>query len=246
MTSAAETIGIIQARMSSSRLPGKVLMPVCGKPLLAHLLNRLKPSKNVGLWVVATSNEPTDGPVAQLCAAESVDCFRGSLDDVLGRYYRCAERYGPKTVVRVTADCPLHHFAVVDEALRRFGASGADFFGNSFPPMHEDGFDTEVFSFAALQQTWHQARQAYDREHVTPAMRRNERLSRKFEKLRPGYDYKLSVDTRAEFLAVASIFEALYPKDPMFTMDDVIHWVEANGAKHVKRFIAGDPAVAAS
>ncbi len=225
--SGVRVLGIIQARMSSARLPGKVLRMVGDKPLLAYLTERVMPSRAVDRWVVATSMQPEDTAIAQWCATAGVPCFRGSLEDVLDRFYRCACAYRPATVVRVTADCPLHHFEVVDFAVRAFMESGADYMTNSFPPTLEDGFDTEVFRFECLEAAWRHARAPHAREHVTPAIRSDERLRRVLRKFHITYDYKLSVDTAEEFAAVSQIIQTLAPRGPLFTMAEVVALVEA-------------------
>jgi len=221
--------------MSSSRLPAKVLMPIAGKPLLGYLLDRVRPAKTVEHWVVATSTDVSDEPVAKFCTSMGVTCFRGSLQDVLDRYYRCALRYQLEAIVRITADCPLHHFAVVDLAVRSFHESGADYFTNSFPPTFEDGFDTEVMRFECLEHAWREAHTPYEREHVTVAIRNDARWHREFRKFLPGYDYKLSVDTPDDFAVVSRIIEVLSPREPLFTMVDVVHAIEANPAWGVAR-----------
>ena len=221
-------LGIIQARMSSERLPGKVMRQVLGKPLLAYLIERIMPSRMVDAWIIATSAESSDDPIASYCASTGVACFRGSLTDVLDRYYQCACAYQPKVVVRVTADCPLHHFEVVEFAMRTFWESGADYVTNSFPPSFEDGFDTEVFRFECLEQAWHTANTPYAREHVTPVIRQDVRLRRTFQQFLPGYAYKLSVDTAEDFGIVSRLIEILYPQVPLFTMADVVKLIQAN------------------
>lgn len=226
--SRVRVLGIIQARMSSARLPGKVLRTVLGKPLLAYLVDRVAPACTVDRWVVATSTHAEDAAIVQWCAGAGVDCFRGDLEDVLDRCYRCALAYRPSTVVRVTADCPLHHFDVVDFAVRAFAQSGADYMTNSFPPTLEDGFDAEVFRFECLEAAWRYARAPHAREHVTPAIRSDERLRRVLRKCHATYDYKLSVDTAEDFAAVSQILQALAPRAPLFTMGEVVTLVQAH------------------
>lgn len=220
--SRVQTLGIIQARMSSTRLPGKVLKPVLGHPLLHYLLERVGPARRINRWVVATSTDGSDEPIAAWCAQHGVACFRGSLRDVLDRYYRCAVEWQPDAVVRLTADCPLHHYAVVDEVVQSFWASNLDYATNSFPPMYEDGFDTEVMRFAALEWAWRTTSQPSEREHVTTAIRSRRTFNLLFRKVNSGYDYKLSVDTSTDFMIVTRIIEALAPGNPFFTMDDVV------------------------
>lgn len=235
---ALATLGIIQARMTSTRLPGKVLRPVMGKPLLAYLLERVRPSRLVDRWVVATSADPSDAPIIELCRRLGVDAFAGALEDVLDRMYQCARRLSPETVVRLTADCPLHHWQVVDAVIHGFRETGAEYATNSFPPLWEDGFDTEVFTFACLESAWRTATRADEREHVTLAMRRDPQRRRAWRKCRPDYAYKLSVDTSYECDLAARILEELCPRDPLFSIDDVIALLERRPDWPVSRFAA--------
>jgi spore coat polysaccharide biosynthesis protein SpsF len=223
-------VAIIQARMSSSRLPGKVLMPVMGKPLLGHMVERLHPSQRVDEIIVATSADSTDDAVARWCNSAGVRVARGSLDDVLGRYYHAALSVvpAPGTIVRLTGDCPLHHYAILDFAVEQFHQKDVDYFSNSFAPDFEDGFDVEVFTFVALEEAYRRATELCEREHVTPYIRRSPQFTRAFVKYRDGYRHKLSVDSLDDFAVVSAIFEALYPQDPLFSIDDVIRLLREN------------------
>lgn len=220
----SRTAVIIQARMSSTRLPGKVLMPVMGKPLLGHMVERVRPATSIDELVVATSTEASDDPIARWCGDNGVKVVRGSLSDVLARYYFGALSLHPtpQTIVRLTADCPLHHHAVVDFAAEQFQQRRVDYFSNSFPPYFEDGFDVEVFTFAALERAYREASTADEREHVTPYIRRSPQFTRAFAKYSGAYRHKLSVDSADDFTRVRRVLEGLYPKDPLFSVDDVI------------------------
>ncbi len=226
----SRTAVIIQARMRSTRLPGKVLMPVMGKPLLGHMVERVRPATSVDELVVATSTEASDDPIARWCGDHGVKVVRGSLSDVLARYYFGALSLHPtpQTIVRLTADCPLHHHAVVDFAVKEFHRRKVDYFSNSYPPDFEDGFDVEVFTFAALERAYREASTADEREHVTPYIRRSPQFIREFAKYSDAYRHKLSVDSADDFARVRRILEAFYPKDPLFSVDDVIRFLATN------------------
>ena len=168
---AAMIVAIVQARMSSSRLPGKSLAEICGRPMLWHVVNRVRHSRLVNKVVVATTDKPSDDPIAALCQDENIPCFRGSEDDVLDRFYRAAQMYSANVVVRVTADCPLIDPAVIDEVVSRFRDSGCDYVSNTLRYTFPDGLDTEVFSFQALERAWQEAGKPSEREHVTPYLR---------------------------------------------------------------------------
>lgn len=160
---------ILQARMGSTRLPGKTLMPIFeGKNALDLMLLRLKRSQRLERIIVATTTEREDDALAECCALANVACFRGDPIDVLDRYYQCAVAFDVRgTLVRLTGDCPLHDPEVVDQTINFFTEGGFDYAANTHPPTYPDGLDTEVFSFNALQRAWHNATLITEREHVT-------------------------------------------------------------------------------
>lgn len=169
---------IIQARMGSSRFPGKVMADLQGKPLLAHVVERAKQVSGVNHVVVASTAAPRDQPVIDLAHLHGADAFAGSEDDVLDRYYQAAKLFRAQVVVRVSADCPLLDPAVSEVVLRSFLDLKVDYVSNIDPPTYPDGLDTEVFSFAALERAWREARLRSEREHVTPYIRNHPELFR--------------------------------------------------------------------
>jgi len=171
-------VAVVQARMGSTRLPGKVLADIAGHPMLWHVLNRTRRARLLDEVVTATSTEASDVPVALFCEQEKNPCFRGSEDDVLDRYYRAAQAYQASVVVRITADCPLIDPAVVDEVIDVYLKGDYDYVTNTAPPSFPDGLDTEVFSFQALERAWHEAMRQSEREHVTPYIRTHPELFR--------------------------------------------------------------------
>lgn len=161
-------IAIIQARMGSTRLPGKVMADIAGKPMLWHVVNRVRKTSCVDHIVVATSTGPADDVVADFCTENAIDCFRGSEVDVLDRYYQAAKRFGANSVVRITADCPLIDPRVVDKVVSTFIQGDYDYVSNILRYTYPDGLDVEVFSCTALEKAWREARTPTEREHVTP------------------------------------------------------------------------------
>ncbi len=162
---------IVQARMSSTRLPGKVLLKLCGKPVLEILLAQVKKAETIDEIIVATSVNPEDAPIMKLAGELSVKCYAGSLDDVLDRYYQAAKQNRLDAIVRVTGDCPFIDPHVIDLVVRKFLDSGVDYASNVDPPTYPDGLDTEVFTFKALEDAWKNAAKPFEREHVTPYIR---------------------------------------------------------------------------
>ena len=164
--------------MGSTRLPGKVLADIVGRPMLWHVVNRVKQSKLVDRVVVATSNKAGDDPIADFCNREGHACFRGSEDNVLDRYYQAARHFDAETVVRITADCPLVDGQVIDEVVECFNKGEFDYTTNTLERTYPDGLDTEAFSFASLERSWGEAKLKSEREHVTPYMRNHPELFR--------------------------------------------------------------------
>lgn len=167
-----EVVAIIQARMSSTRLPGKVLLDLGGRSVLSRMVERVKGSKLVTRVVIATTIDPTDNPIIELCQQENIDVFRGSLPDVLDRYYQAARFYDAHIVVRLTGDCPLIDPQLIDQTITALIDQNADFSCNRLPPpfhrTYPIGLDVEVCTFAALEKAWREAVEKHDREHVLP------------------------------------------------------------------------------
>jgi glutamate-1-semialdehyde 2,1-aminomutase len=165
------TLAILQARMGSTRFPGKVVRPILGRPMIELLLGRLSQSRLIDRIIVATSQDSRNQPLIDCVRSLGYEIYQGSEEDVLDRYYQAALQYQPETIVRITGDCPLIDPEVVDRAIAAFRNSRVDYLSNVDPPTYPDGLDTEVFSFTALEQAWQEARQAHEREHVTPFIR---------------------------------------------------------------------------
>ena len=161
---------IVQARMGSSRLPGKVLRKIQEKTLIQYQIDRIKLAAETYIIVVATSTNELDDPIEAFCSEIKIPCFRGPEDDVLSRYYECAKFYNLDTIVRLTADCPFTDPVVIDEVVRLHKKANADYCANTVPPESSgwpDGSDVEVFSFDALERAHLEAKAHSEREHVT-------------------------------------------------------------------------------
>jgi len=167
-----KTVVIVQARMASSRLPGKVLLEIGGKPMLGWVLERAARARRVDAVMVATTTDPSDDAIVSFCKQGGWAYSRGSLYDVLDRYYQAARAAQADVIVRVTADCPLTDPALIDEVLDAFTQSGVDFAANRLPPpwqrTYPIGLDIEVCSFVALERAWREAVLPHEREHVMP------------------------------------------------------------------------------
>lgn len=216
---------IIQARMGSTRLPGKVLKDLNGKPLLQRLMERLS-SSHTDEVVIATTVNSEDDAIEKWCKTNDIDVYRGSDWDVLSRFYSAAALYNLKDndlIVRVCADNPLHHYDVINFGLSMAREKGLDYFSNSNlePDFLEDGFDTEVFRYAVLKKANEEADLLSQREHVCPYMKQVDLFNCYWEKYRKDYNYKLSVDTDHDFKLVEEIFKNFEDK-LNFTIDDVM------------------------
>jgi spore coat polysaccharide biosynthesis protein SpsF (cytidylyltransferase family) len=157
--------------MASTRLPGKVLADIEGKPLIYHVIRRAQAVKSLSEVVVATSDSPEDDRIARFCESQSVRCFRGNEHDVLDRYYQAAHHFGAEAVVRLTSDCPLLDPTVIDKVIACFREADLDYVTNCLDCTFPDGLDTEVFRTEALDRAWREATLASEREHVTPYIR---------------------------------------------------------------------------
>ena len=221
-----KTVIIVQARMTSTRLPGKVMKRVLGKPLLEYQLERLQRVKLADEIVIATTTNQTDEPIVELCNSLSVACFRGSEDDVLSRYYGAATAHKADLVVLVTSDCPLIDPQVIDTVIDYClqNQSHYDYVSNSLERTYPRGMDTEVFSFSTLQQAFGEATAQPDREHVTPF------IYRQPARYRLGHviysedcsHHRWTVDTPEDFELIQKIIEAIYPRKPNFTLEDCL------------------------
>jgi spore coat polysaccharide biosynthesis protein SpsF (cytidylyltransferase family) len=174
-----KAVVVIQARMGSTRLPGKILREIAGRPMLEHVVERVREADQVGLVAVATTTGPEDDRLEAWGAAHDVPVYRGSELDVLDRYYQTVSALRGQVdlerapIVRITSDCPLIDAALIDEAVELQARTGADYVSNKVRPTLPIGEDIEVFLFAGLEQAWREAKQDYERVHVTPYFYRN-------------------------------------------------------------------------
>jgi spore coat polysaccharide biosynthesis protein SpsF len=238
-------LALIQARFSSTRLPGKVLRPILGKPMLLHQLERVRAARMPDRVAVATSRDRSDDPVAFLCEEAGFPCFRGDLEDVLDRFYRAAEALGPaEQVIRLTGDCPLADPAVIDAVAERHLAEGNDYTSNVMPPTFPDGLDVEILRLEALKRAWREAELPSQREHVTPYVNRHPNLFR-IGNLANGEDLsalRWTVDEPEDFEFVSRIYGELYPTNPRFGMGDVLELLarEPEWASVNRRFLRNE------
>lgn len=224
-----KTVAIIQARMGSTRLPGKVLKKVLGKPLLEYQLERVKKSRLIDEIVVATTVKEQDQPIVDFCMEKGVSCYRGSEEDVLARYYEAAKEYEAEIVVRLTSDCPVIDPGVIDRVIQAFlEDEEADYVSNTLERTFPRGMDTEVFSFQALEQAFQSARMQSEREHVTPYIWKNsDRFSIKSVFHRDDLSiHRWTVDTPEDFELIKKMIEHLYRVQRDFSMEDMLQLLD--------------------
>ena len=228
------TVIIIQARINSSSLPGKVMMDLAGQPLLAHVVRRCQRSKLSDAVVVATSTEPSDEPISLLCGKIGVQCFRGPLDDVLARYVGAARMSLADVVVRVTADCPLIDPDIIDACIAAFGEKPLDYVSNVNPlRTFPRGLDVEVFSLRALLKAQAEATTPYEREHVTPYLWENKRgeFAIGAAVLAPDAyrkPYRLAVDYPEDFALIEELYTRCAQGDALVSTAHVIACLDAH------------------
>lgn len=221
---------IVQARMTSTRLPNKVLLDLAGHPVLTQVFNQLSYSKLLTDIVLATSMDPSDDPLEDWAIKNHKKYSRGSLENVLSRFYETAKKYKADIVVRITADCPLIDPTLVDQCIVGYNNGDYDYFSNTNPPTFPDGLDTEVFSFAALEKNYNCAELKSEIEHVTPFIRNHPVLFKignlsaptSYEKLR------WTLDNREDYEFLTFIYQKLYKKNNFIKWQDVIELIKNN------------------
>jgi spore coat polysaccharide biosynthesis protein SpsF len=218
---------IIQARMSSTRLPGKVMLDVAGKPLLQRVIGRAQRAQKLDQVIIATSEHEADEVIARFCRDIEVPCFRGSEDDVLDRYYRAAKHFKAESVVRLTADCPLLDPAVIDMVVDRFHEGGYDYLSNSLECTYPDGLDTEVFTMSTLDRAWREARLKSEREHVTAYIYKHPEIFRVGSVKNESADYsamRWTVDEPQDLEFVRAIYTHFDGCPP--GLNGIVEWLE--------------------
>lgn len=231
-----KAVAIIQARVSSTRLPGKVLRKLAGKEMLWHVVERIKRCKRVQKIIVATSVSKADDAIERLAAKNKWKLFRGSEDDVLSRYLGAAKKFNARTIVRITADCPLISPAIVDKCVELHFSSGADFTNaNRLAKTLPRGEEIEVFSFDALEKAAKNSSKASEREHVTvyfyhskPEEFKISTFSANGKVARP--ELRLVVDTEEDFKLMEAVYNALYTEGNIIPLEKAIEFLD----KHPK------------
>lgn len=220
-----KTVATIEARMNSTRLPGKVLKEVCGKPILELMVERLQRCKNLDDIVIATSAHSSCDAIDALARRIGVHFYRGSEEDVLGRVLEAAQFVQADVIVELTGDCPLIDPVIIDQIINEYFAKGTDYCANVLKRTYPAGMDTQIFSTAILQKVDKLTQDPADREHVSLYIYQHPELFslHNVESDLPDYmkDWRLVVDTSEDFELIRRIFEDNYPEKPAFNLVDI-------------------------
>lgn len=229
-----KVVCLVQARVGSTRLPGKILKEICGKTILHHEIDRLKKCKEIDEIVIATTDKEDDDKIVNEAKKLSVKYFRGSENDVLSRFYYSAKENNADIIVRVTSDCPCIDFEILDKMLiyfkDKYKEKQIDYLSNTINRTYPRGYDIEIFTFSALEKSYINAKKEYEREHVTPYIydKTNNFLKLSFENTEDYSKYRVTLDTIEDFIVIKNIFENLYYKNPYFKLNDVVQYLNNN------------------
>ena len=225
-------VAIIQARMSSSRLSGKIMLQACKKPLLQHMIERIQFTETVDKIVIATSTNYNDDVIEDFCKENKILCFRGSENDVLSRYKMVADIIRADIIVRLTSDTPLLDHIILDKVVKVYTKNKYDYVSNCFPlpRTYPDGMNVEVFSKKILDEMHYNAKKPSEREHVSlyVVMQPEKYKIYRVDYLKDVSHYRFNLDYELDYQLIKEIFENLYYENQHFTMEDVIKFLEEN------------------
>jgi spore coat polysaccharide biosynthesis protein SpsF len=218
---------IIQARVGSTRLPNKVFAEIEGKPLLWHVVNRLKKSKYLDSIIIATSTNAKDEIIENWARENNILCFRGSEDNVLKRYYDTAKKCSVDVIVRITADDPFKDYEVMDQVIKKFLSENVDFACNNNPPTFPEGLDIEVFSMNAITKAYNNAKSTYEKEHVTQYFYKNPdgfNITTVLHTEDLSY-LRWTIDEDKDLEMARKVYEKLFTEKQVFLMDDILELI---------------------
>jgi spore coat polysaccharide biosynthesis protein SpsF len=228
-----KVVTVIQARMGSSRLPGKVMMPVADKPLLLRMIERVGASKYCGKIVVAITTDRNDDLIEDLCNKNGISVFRGHPTDLIDRHLNAAKEHDADAVVKIPSDCPLIDPAIIDKVIKFYldNFKSYDYISNLHPPTYPDGNDVEIFSMKSLETAWIEAAKELEREHTTPYFWEN---SNKFRTgnvaWETGLDYSMTfrftIDYEEDYFFIKKVYDELYKYNHLFSLNDILELLE--------------------
>lgn len=220
---------VVQARMGSTRLQGKTMLPILGKTLLCRMVERLQQIRNKVQIVIATSQEKVDDKIAEEAAVIGVSCYRGSLTNLLDRHYRAGEKFSADVVIKIPSDCPLIDPEIIDNVIDFYYDTKGwyDFISNLHPASWPDGNDVELMTMTCLERVWKEAKRQLELEHTTPYIWENPDLFKMGNvKMEGGKDlsksHRFTIDYWEDYLFIKEVFEQLYPIDTSFSCNDIL------------------------
>ncbi len=227
------TIAIIQARMGSTRFPGKIMKELNGKPILQHIVDFLKYSKMIDKVVIATTDLEEDNIVNSFAKKLEIDCFRGSSENVLERFYKCAKKFNANLILRLTADNPLINPKIIDDLINLCKHYNCDYVSNCLHPTYPYGYSTcEVFTFSTLTKLYETQKDPKSLEHVTYFITKNPNLFTIREISAPQNlsrpNWKLSVDTPNDYFKMQKIFSSLYHENSFIDYPTLVEFLDKN------------------
>lgn len=224
---------IIQARRGSTRLPDKVLLPVCGKEILVRMVERVKQSAYGINTIVATTNKKDDDLIVEICKREKINYFRGDENDLLDRHYHASLYYEAEIVAKIPSDCPLIDPKTINKVFYHFFSNYPyyDYVSNLHPPTYPDGNDVEVMKISTLELAWKNAKEQFQREHTTPYIWDNPEMFRIGNVTwESGLDYSMThrftLDYKEDYEFIKNIYEELYPTNPYFGLYDILNLID--------------------
>lgn len=226
-------VTVVQTRMGSSRLPGKALMPLMGKPLFVQQVRRMRAAALAGKIVVATTTDVTDDIIEITCISEDIPCYRGHATDLLDRHYQAALQYQADVVIKIPSDCPLIDPAVIDRVINYYlqHKQRYDYVSNLHPATYPDGNDVEIMPFAVLENAWKQAQRPLEREHTTPYIWEHPEKFRIGNVVMEGevdhsMNHRFTIDYAEDYQFIKAVYEALYEGNPFFSVTDILALLE--------------------
>jgi spore coat polysaccharide biosynthesis protein SpsF len=228
-------IAILQVRMDSTRLPKKAMLEVNNKGLLQYQCERIQKSKTIDNLIIATTISQSDEPIVQFSIDNDIEYFRGSINNVLQRYYLCIKEFKEKNniqdvnIIRLTGDCPLIDFEVIDEVVEYFCNNKYDYVSNNIIPTYPDGLDVEVCSYEALEKSYLNAKLDYEKEHIFQYIKNNDKFSKYNYKSKYDFSHlRFTIDEEKDFILIKKILENLYLENKYFTYLDVVSYMSKN------------------
>lgn len=233
ISSNTKIVVVVQARLGSTRLPGKILKKICGKSVLILQLERILAARTPFHLIVATTTESQDDPIVEICEDNDIECFRGHPTDLLDRHYRVALKSGAEAVVKIPSDCPLIDPAVIDKVLNFYleNQGTLDFVSNLHPATFPDGNDVEIMPFEILEIAQTEAKKDFEREHTTPFIWDNPKRFRignvvMDNGLNLSMTHRFTIDYLEDYEFIKAVYEALYEKNRYFSLYDILDLLE--------------------